>query len=147
MANLATNLAGIRSPNPFWLASAPPTNSGYQVLRAFAAGWGGVVWKTLVPRFVDWNDLNLDYKIVAQIDPATCINCNRCWIACEDAAHQCIDRLIDQRGALLLKVDEEHCVGCNLCRMVCPVDECISMVRVDGGQSSHTWRERLSIPS
>ena len=43
MADLSSNLAGIRSPNPFWLASAPPTNSGYQVMRAFAAGWGGVV--------------------------------------------------------------------------------------------------------
>ena len=47
MADLSNNLAGIRSPNPFWLASAPPTNSGYQVMRAFEAGWGGAVWKTL----------------------------------------------------------------------------------------------------
>ena len=47
MADLQINLAGIRSPNPFWLASAPPTNSGYQVQRAFEAGWGGAVWKTL----------------------------------------------------------------------------------------------------
>ena len=47
MADLKINLAGIQSPNPFWLASAPPTNSGYQVQRAFEAGWGGAVWKTL----------------------------------------------------------------------------------------------------
>ena len=47
MADLRINLAGIQSPNPFWLASAPPTNSGYQVQRAFEAGWGGAVWKTL----------------------------------------------------------------------------------------------------
>ncbi|MGM0750519.1 MAG: NAD-dependent dihydropyrimidine dehydrogenase subunit PreA [Bacillota bacterium] len=47
MANLSIDLAGIKSPNPFWLASAPPTNSGYQVQRAFEAGWGGAVWKTL----------------------------------------------------------------------------------------------------
>lgn len=47
MADLSLNLAGIKSPNPFWLASAPPTNSGYQVQRAFEAGWGGAVWKTL----------------------------------------------------------------------------------------------------
>lgn len=47
MADLSINLAGIKSPNPFWLASAPPTNSGYQVQRAFEAGWGGAVWKTL----------------------------------------------------------------------------------------------------
>ena len=38
---------GIKSPNPFWLASAPPTDKAYNVIRAFKAGWGGVVWKTL----------------------------------------------------------------------------------------------------
>ncbi|MDQ8735705.1 NAD-dependent dihydropyrimidine dehydrogenase subunit PreA [Paenibacillus sp. LHD-38] len=47
MADLRIQLAGISSPNPFWLASAPPTNTGYQVQRAFEAGWGGAVWKTL----------------------------------------------------------------------------------------------------
>ncbi|MBM4342186.1 MAG: NAD-dependent dihydropyrimidine dehydrogenase subunit PreA [Deltaproteobacteria bacterium] len=47
MADLTTNCAGIISPNPFWLASAPPANSGAQVQRAFEAGWGGAVWKTL----------------------------------------------------------------------------------------------------
>src|ERR1035437_8035947 len=47
MANLHTSLAGIQSPNPFWLASAPPTDKAYNVIRAFEAGWGGVVWKTL----------------------------------------------------------------------------------------------------
>jgi dihydropyrimidine dehydrogenase (NAD+) subunit PreA len=45
--DLTTNCAGIVSPNPFWLASAPPTNSGPQIERAFEAGWGGAVWKTL----------------------------------------------------------------------------------------------------
>src|SRR6202171_567574 len=47
MADLRTKFAGIRSPNPFWLASAPPTNSGAQIHRAFEAGWGGAVWKTI----------------------------------------------------------------------------------------------------
>jgi dihydropyrimidine dehydrogenase (NAD+) subunit PreA len=47
MADLSINFAGIRSPNPFWLASAPPTNSGAQIHRAFEAGWGGAVWKTI----------------------------------------------------------------------------------------------------
>ncbi len=45
--DLSSILCGITSPNPFWLASGPPTNSAYQVRRAFEAGWGGVVWKTL----------------------------------------------------------------------------------------------------
>lgn len=47
MADLKINFAGIKSPNPFWLASAPPTNSGYQIMKAFDTGWGGAVWKTL----------------------------------------------------------------------------------------------------
>src|SRR5450432_3056307 len=64
MADLTTNFAGIRCPNPFWLASGPPTNCGEQVMRAFDAGWGGAVWKTLgepivnvTSRYssVDWN--------------------------------------------------------------------------------------------
>jgi len=47
MADLRSNFAGIKSPNPFWLASAPPTDKAYNVVRAYKAGWGGVVWKTL----------------------------------------------------------------------------------------------------
>ncbi|MHA1189087.1 MAG: NAD-dependent dihydropyrimidine dehydrogenase subunit PreA, partial [Alphaproteobacteria bacterium] len=47
MANLQSNFIGIKSPNPFWLASAPPTDKKYNVERAFREGWGGVVWKTL----------------------------------------------------------------------------------------------------
>lgn len=47
MADLTTDFLGIQSPNPFWLASAPPTDKEYNVRRAFEAGWGGVVWKTL----------------------------------------------------------------------------------------------------
>jgi dihydropyrimidine dehydrogenase (NAD+) subunit PreA len=65
MADLTTLFAGrIRCPNPFWLASGPPANCGDQVMRAFDAGWGGAVWKTLgepitnvSSRYssVDWN--------------------------------------------------------------------------------------------
>lgn len=47
MADLSSNFIGIKSPNPFWLASAPPTDKKYNVERAYEAGWGGVVWKTL----------------------------------------------------------------------------------------------------
>ncbi|MDF2140112.1 NAD-dependent dihydropyrimidine dehydrogenase subunit PreA [Paenirhodobacter sp. CAU 1674] len=47
MADLRSEFVGIKSPNPFWLASAPPTDKEYNVRRAYEAGWGGVVWKTL----------------------------------------------------------------------------------------------------
>src|SRR6195952_1237531 len=61
---LETTFCGIPCLNPFWLASAPPTNCGEQVMRAFDAGWGGAVWKTLGEPIVnvssryssvDWN--------------------------------------------------------------------------------------------
>jgi dihydropyrimidine dehydrogenase (NAD+) subunit PreA len=47
MIDLKSNFIGIETPNPFWLASAPPTDKAYNVNRAFEAGWGGVMWKTL----------------------------------------------------------------------------------------------------
>ncbi|MFM8734825.1 MAG: NAD-dependent dihydropyrimidine dehydrogenase subunit PreA [Pirellulales bacterium] len=47
MADLSIDFAGIRSPNPFWVASGPPSNTAHQAHRAFEAGWGGVVWKTI----------------------------------------------------------------------------------------------------
>jgi len=65
VADLHTKFAGrIACPNPFWLASGPPANCGDQVMRAFDAGWGGAVWKTLGEPIVntssryssaDWN--------------------------------------------------------------------------------------------
>jgi len=47
MVDLSASFVGIKSPNPFWLASAPTTDRKINVERAFRAGWGGVVWKTL----------------------------------------------------------------------------------------------------
>lgn len=47
MVDLSIDCGGIKSPNPFWLASAPPSNSAYQNCKAFEAGWGGTVWKTI----------------------------------------------------------------------------------------------------
>jgi dihydropyrimidine dehydrogenase (NAD+) subunit PreA len=44
---LATIFTGLRFENPFLLASAPPTESESNILRAFDAGWGGVVTKTI----------------------------------------------------------------------------------------------------
>ena len=45
--DLFTDMAGIRSPNPFWLASCPISNNAEMVMRSFDAGWGGAVWKTI----------------------------------------------------------------------------------------------------
>ena len=47
MANRTVNFTGITFENPFLLSSAPPTESERNILRAFDAGWGGVVVKTI----------------------------------------------------------------------------------------------------
>jgi dihydropyrimidine dehydrogenase (NAD+) subunit PreA len=42
-----TTFTGLHFENPFLLASAPPTESDSNIMRAFDAGWGGVVTKTI----------------------------------------------------------------------------------------------------
>jgi len=63
MADLSINFAGITSPNPFWVASAPPANTGYQCHRAFEAGWGGLVWKTIGDPIVNVSSRYSAHKI------------------------------------------------------------------------------------
>ena len=46
-ADLSVNFTGLRFRNPFLLSSAPPTESDSNIMRAFEAGWGGVVTKTI----------------------------------------------------------------------------------------------------
>src|SRR5437667_549097 len=46
-ADLSVLFTGIRFHNPYLLSSAPPTESENNILRAFEAGWGGVVTKTI----------------------------------------------------------------------------------------------------
>jgi dihydropyrimidine dehydrogenase (NAD+) subunit PreA len=47
VADLSTVFTGVRFENPFLLASAPPTESESNIIRAYEAGWGGVVTKTI----------------------------------------------------------------------------------------------------
>jgi len=51
--DLSVTFTGIRFENPFLLSSAPPTESETNILRAFEAGWGGVVTKTIGMHPVD----------------------------------------------------------------------------------------------
>ena len=46
-SQLSVTFTGLRFENPFLLASAPPTESDGNIMRAFDAGWGGVVTKTI----------------------------------------------------------------------------------------------------
>lgn len=78
-----------------------------------------------VPNFVDWEHLNLSEIMKARIDQALCIQCGRCYAACEDTSHQAITK--EKNGARHFEVKDTECVGCNLCVSVCPVDNCITM--------------------
>src|SRR5690242_15778856 len=77
----------------------------------------------------DWQFLNLNYEIKARIDQDKCIKCGLCHIACEDTAHQAIAK--EKDGRRHFEVIDAECVGCNLCMHVCPVENCITMQRVD----------------
>ncbi len=90
----------------------------------------------------DFGNLNLLYKSVAQIDESKCIQCNLCHIACEDGAHQCID-IVSKEDKHQPRVRQSDCVGCALCFLVCPVDQCISMVRKDDGKEAITWNQLM----
>src|SRR6202165_395599 len=47
MADLSTVFTGLKFENPFLVSAAPPTESDANIMRAFEAGWGGVVTKTI----------------------------------------------------------------------------------------------------
>ena len=93
-----------------------------------------------LPNTKTWENLNLHYQVKANINEEKCIGCQLCYTACEDGAHQAIG--LPQNGENRVPfIIEDNCVGCNLCSLVCPVEECITMVRKDDGTKSETWKD------
>ncbi|WP_439139219.1 NAD-dependent dihydropyrimidine dehydrogenase subunit PreA [Roseicyclus sp.] len=82
-----------------------------------------------VPNVTDWQYLNLNYVTKARIDQDACIKCGRCYAACEDTSHQAISMSPER----VFEVMDDECVACNLCVNVCPVDDCITMERMEAG--------------
>jgi len=84
-----------------------------------------------VPNVTDWQYLNLNYVAKAKIDQESCIQCGRCYAACEDTSHQAIWMKEDR----VFEVNDAECVACNLCVNVCPVEGCISMEPMAVGET------------
>jgi len=89
-----------------------------------------------VPNVTDWQYLNLNYVAKAEIDQDLCIKCGRCHIVCEDTSHQAIFASVN--GERKFVVNDNECVGCNLCVLVCPVENCISLVQKTQGVDPRT---------
>ncbi|WP_437294226.1 NAD-dependent dihydropyrimidine dehydrogenase subunit PreA [Sorangium sp. So ce426] len=125
-----------------------------------------------IPQVQEWGELDLSYRVVADISADKCIGCQLCYVACMDGAHQCIhlpgrteaearaaghthlpkvlpDRAVtadpsgDAAPSRIPFVDEEECIGCNLCALVCPVPGCITMREVPSGKPPETWNDRV----
>ena len=93
-----------------------------------------------VPNYVNWENLDLNFELVARIDQNACIQCGICHIACEDTAHQAITASRNN-GVRRYEVIDAECVGCNLCALVCPVEDCVTMERVDNGKTYTPWTD------
>ncbi len=113
--------------------------------------------------FTEWGDLDLSYKVAAQIDTAKCIGCDLCYVACRDTSANCIhtgehplpaghraparDAAIARAratGVHVTWVDWDECTGCNLCSHVCPVPGCITMADDTRGRPFESWNDRIA---
>ena len=91
-------------------------------------------------RVKNWGELDLNYKVIANINQDKCIKCGLCFIACEDAAHQAISYKKDN-GSKIFEIIDAECVGCNLCELVCPVQDCITMDQHDMDKPFMNWSD------
>uniref|UniRef100_A0A3Q4G7B7 dihydropyrimidine dehydrogenase (NADP(+)) n=1 Tax=Neolamprologus brichardi TaxID=32507 RepID=A0A3Q4G7B7_NEOBR len=64
-------------------------------------------------------------QVQALIDEEMCINCGKCYMTCNDSGYQAIT--FDPETHLPSVTDS--CTGCTLCLSVCPIIDCIKMVK------------------
>lgn len=77
------------------------------------------------PKVVTHVGMSRTQQVVALINEDLCLNCGRCYMACNDNAYQAIDFNPDTHIA---KVHEDKCTGCGICESVCPAPQCIQFV-------------------
>jgi len=74
-------------------------------------------------KIVPLGALDRETRLVAHIDPETCIQCDQCFISCRDGGYQAVTRSREK----VYRVTTNRCTGCSLCIQVCPVPDCIRM--------------------
>eukprot|EP00911_Craspedida_sp_UC1_P000022 UC1_evm1s17 len=85
---------------------------------------GDVIGQAL-PTIGTYGDLDNKQQVVALIDEEMCINCGKCYMTCNDSGYQAIEFSAETH---LPKVTGD-CTGCTLCASVCPIIDCIKMVK------------------
>jgi dihydropyrimidine dehydrogenase (NAD+) subunit PreA len=112
---------------------------GYQDIQDFTG--------LSVPKVTKWEELDINFHVVARINQDKCIHCGLCYITCEDTSHQSITK---EEGFPYntYNVRENECVGCNLCKIVCPVDGCIVMQEQRKGDEYLNWKDfqKMGLP-
>ncbi|XP_067935527.1 dihydropyrimidine dehydrogenase [NADP(+)]-like [Watersipora subatra] len=76
-------------------------------------------------RITSYSELDNTAQVVALIDQDMCINCGKCYMTCNDSGYQAIKFDPDTH----LPVVTDDCTGCTLCLSVCPIIDCITMVK------------------
>jgi dihydropyrimidine dehydrogenase (NAD+) subunit PreA len=119
MPDLSISFAGIASPNPFWLASGPPTNSALQVMRAFDAGWGGAVWKTVGNPIV-----NVSSRLGSvDVDGHRMIGLNNIELISERTVAENLKEVAEVKTEAIRRVHDTGCDGLEL-NFGCPHGMC-----------------------
>ncbi|RZC43058.1 Fer4 21 domain containing protein [Asbolus verrucosus] len=77
-----------------------------------------------LPKIGAYKKLDNSKQVVALIDDDMCINCGKCYLACNDSGYQAIS--FDPETHIPSVTDD--CTGCTMCLSVCPIVDCIAMV-------------------
>jgi dihydropyrimidine dehydrogenase (NAD+) subunit PreA len=99
-----------------------------------------------IPNTTDWKHLNMNYHHIAEIDEDKCIECGRCFAACEDTSHQAISITPREDGTRKFTVIDDECVGCNLCQITCPEPDVITMRKEVNDKPHLSWLHHPANP-
>ncbi|KAL8582205.1 hypothetical protein ACOMHN_004124 [Nucella lapillus] len=78
-----------------------------------------------LPRITAYQELDNSQQVVALINEDMCINCGKCYMTCNDSGYQAITFDVNTH----LPQVSDDCTGCTLCLSVCPINDCITMVK------------------